>query len=194
MRKILTGLLDEMINILRPLSPLSSPLLLPSSSPSVWSGSALSPEHGSKRHLVKSDPTPFGFKGIYHCPITGATLTVWTINCPPIPSPLMCSPPAPVCFPVVSREDVMSYQTLNVVLTGDLQVLGGLNIIKVYFFHHDGFPLPIPTNESSPEVFPWLSETCRCSVIFSPPCARHYFHSSLSPPSRNLGTCRLAGS
>ncbi|KAM3584893.1 uncharacterized protein V6R79_001935 [Siganus canaliculatus] len=26
-------------------------------------GSALSPEHGSKRHLVKSDPTPFGFKG-----------------------------------------------------------------------------------------------------------------------------------
>ncbi|XP_044043822.1 guanine nucleotide exchange factor DBS isoform X8 [Siniperca chuatsi] len=25
-------------------------------------GSALSPEHGSKRHLVKSDPTPFGFK------------------------------------------------------------------------------------------------------------------------------------
>uniref|UniRef100_A0A4W6EJN0 MCF.2 cell line derived transforming sequence like n=1 Tax=Lates calcarifer TaxID=8187 RepID=A0A4W6EJN0_LATCA len=27
--------------------------------------SALSPEHGSKRHLVKSDPTPFGFKGIF---------------------------------------------------------------------------------------------------------------------------------
>ncbi|XP_049425919.1 guanine nucleotide exchange factor DBS isoform X1 [Epinephelus fuscoguttatus] len=26
-------------------------------------GSALSPEHSSKRHLVKSDPTPFGFKG-----------------------------------------------------------------------------------------------------------------------------------
>ncbi|XP_047186675.1 guanine nucleotide exchange factor DBS isoform X1 [Scophthalmus maximus] len=26
-------------------------------------GPALSPEHGSKRHLVKSDPTPFGFKG-----------------------------------------------------------------------------------------------------------------------------------
>ncbi|XP_039648561.1 guanine nucleotide exchange factor DBS isoform X1 [Perca fluviatilis] len=26
-------------------------------------GSALSPEHCSKRHLVKSDPTPFGFKG-----------------------------------------------------------------------------------------------------------------------------------
>ncbi|XP_037618413.1 guanine nucleotide exchange factor DBS isoform X2 [Sebastes umbrosus] len=26
-------------------------------------GSALSPEHTSKRHLVKSDPTPFGFKG-----------------------------------------------------------------------------------------------------------------------------------
>ncbi|XP_056226149.1 guanine nucleotide exchange factor DBS [Seriola aureovittata] len=26
-------------------------------------GSALSPEHGSKRHTVKSDPTPFGFKG-----------------------------------------------------------------------------------------------------------------------------------
>ncbi|XP_053273448.1 guanine nucleotide exchange factor DBS isoform X9 [Pleuronectes platessa] len=26
-------------------------------------GSALSPEHGTKRHLVKSDPTPFGFKG-----------------------------------------------------------------------------------------------------------------------------------
>ncbi|XP_063734012.1 guanine nucleotide exchange factor DBS [Eleginops maclovinus] len=26
-------------------------------------GSAMSPEHGSKRHLVKSDPTPFGFKG-----------------------------------------------------------------------------------------------------------------------------------
>ncbi|XP_071321019.1 guanine nucleotide exchange factor DBS isoform X5 [Trachinotus anak] len=26
-------------------------------------GSALSPEHGSKRHMVKSDPTPFGFKG-----------------------------------------------------------------------------------------------------------------------------------
>ncbi|XP_069376636.1 guanine nucleotide exchange factor DBS isoform X3 [Paralichthys olivaceus] len=25
-------------------------------------GSALSPEHGTKRHLVKSDPTPFGFK------------------------------------------------------------------------------------------------------------------------------------
>nr|XP_020447632.1 guanine nucleotide exchange factor DBS-like isoform X2 [Monopterus albus] len=27
-------------------------------------GSALSPEHGSKHHLVKSDPTPFGFKGL----------------------------------------------------------------------------------------------------------------------------------
>ncbi|KAG7501981.1 guanine nucleotide exchange factor DBS-like isoform X1 [Solea senegalensis] len=26
-------------------------------------GSALCPEHGSKQHLVKSDPTPFGFKG-----------------------------------------------------------------------------------------------------------------------------------
>ncbi|XP_028286983.1 guanine nucleotide exchange factor DBS isoform X9 [Parambassis ranga] len=26
-------------------------------------GSALSPEHASKRHMVKSDPTPFGFKG-----------------------------------------------------------------------------------------------------------------------------------
>ncbi|XP_030604797.1 guanine nucleotide exchange factor DBS isoform X5 [Archocentrus centrarchus] len=26
-------------------------------------GSTLSPEHSSKRHLVKSDPTPFGFKG-----------------------------------------------------------------------------------------------------------------------------------
>ncbi|TKS66421.1 Guanine nucleotide exchange factor DBS DBL's big sister MCF2-transforming sequence-like protein [Collichthys lucidus] len=26
-------------------------------------GSAMSPEHNSKRHLVKSDPTPFGFKG-----------------------------------------------------------------------------------------------------------------------------------
>ncbi|KAF3857189.1 hypothetical protein F7725_009048 [Dissostichus mawsoni] len=26
-------------------------------------GSAMSPEHGSKRHLVKSDPAPFGFKG-----------------------------------------------------------------------------------------------------------------------------------
>ncbi|XP_029941617.1 guanine nucleotide exchange factor DBS [Salarias fasciatus] len=26
-------------------------------------GSALSPEHNAKRHLVKSDPTPFGFKG-----------------------------------------------------------------------------------------------------------------------------------
>ncbi|XP_028322155.1 guanine nucleotide exchange factor DBS isoform X3 [Gouania willdenowi] len=26
-------------------------------------GSALSPEHSSKRHMVKSDPTPFGFKG-----------------------------------------------------------------------------------------------------------------------------------
>ncbi|XP_062236454.1 guanine nucleotide exchange factor DBS isoform X2 [Platichthys flesus] len=26
-------------------------------------GSPLSPEHGTKRHLVKSDPTPFGFKG-----------------------------------------------------------------------------------------------------------------------------------
>ncbi|XP_075873608.1 guanine nucleotide exchange factor DBS-like isoform X3 [Nelusetta ayraudi] len=26
-------------------------------------GSAMSPEHGSKRHSVKSDPTPFGFKG-----------------------------------------------------------------------------------------------------------------------------------
>ncbi|KAM6958535.1 guanine nucleotide exchange factor DBS isoform 1-T1 [Tautogolabrus adspersus] len=26
-------------------------------------GSTLSPEHASKRHLVKSDPTPFGFKG-----------------------------------------------------------------------------------------------------------------------------------
>lgn len=44
-----------------------SHLLLPFSSlitPRVARlGSALSPEHGSKRHLVKSDPTPFGFKG-----------------------------------------------------------------------------------------------------------------------------------
>ncbi|XP_008279260.1 guanine nucleotide exchange factor DBS isoform X5 [Stegastes partitus] len=30
--------------------------------PPVCPGSALSPEHSSKRHLVKSDPTPFGFK------------------------------------------------------------------------------------------------------------------------------------
>lgn len=29
-----------------------------------WLGSALSPEHSSKHHSVKSDPTPFGFKGI----------------------------------------------------------------------------------------------------------------------------------
>lgn len=30
----------------------------------VWPGSAMSPEQSAKRHLVKSDPTPLGFKGI----------------------------------------------------------------------------------------------------------------------------------
>uniref|UniRef100_A0A672G1K0 Mcf.2 cell line derived transforming sequence-like a n=1 Tax=Salarias fasciatus TaxID=181472 RepID=A0A672G1K0_SALFA len=42
-----------------------SPLLLPFLRlfPCPCPGSALSPEHNAKRHLVKSDPTPFGFKG-----------------------------------------------------------------------------------------------------------------------------------
>uniref|UniRef100_A0A672ZDA8 Mcf.2 cell line derived transforming sequence-like a n=1 Tax=Sphaeramia orbicularis TaxID=375764 RepID=A0A672ZDA8_9TELE len=35
----------------------------PATTPPSPSGSALSPEHNTKRHMVKSDPTPFGFKG-----------------------------------------------------------------------------------------------------------------------------------
>lgn len=46
------------------LSYLSLFLLSLNSSLAGWLGSSLSPEHSSKRHLVKSDPTPFGFKGI----------------------------------------------------------------------------------------------------------------------------------
>uniref|UniRef100_A0A3Q2R0R8 Mcf.2 cell line derived transforming sequence-like a n=1 Tax=Fundulus heteroclitus TaxID=8078 RepID=A0A3Q2R0R8_FUNHE len=54
-------------------------------SPSAWPGSALSPEHTSKRHSVKSDPTPFGFKGTFlsHC-----SRVVWFLDA--INHPLIC--------------------------------------------------------------------------------------------------------
>uniref|UniRef100_A0A3Q2R0N9 DH domain-containing protein n=1 Tax=Fundulus heteroclitus TaxID=8078 RepID=A0A3Q2R0N9_FUNHE len=57
----------------------------PQSSDSAAQSSALSPEHTSKRHSVKSDPTPFGFKGTFlsHC-----SRVVWFLDA--INHPLIC--------------------------------------------------------------------------------------------------------
>jgi len=58
----------------------------------AWPGSALSPEHGAKCHSVKSDPTPFGFKGTLPSDNGGggAHLTQEAVLHPPIPHCHVC--------------------------------------------------------------------------------------------------------
>ncbi|KAJ7984234.1 hypothetical protein DPEC_G00362550 [Dallia pectoralis] len=49
-------------------------------------GSPLSPDHKAKRHEIKSDPTPFGFKGIltdpYVRPIYSTSVSHWPVHLP----------------------------------------------------------------------------------------------------------------